>query len=78
MTFSSWGTTSQYNPYFAYNSQGNIPTASGTAIQPRYTSSNIICNLFCDKVLRLLPGRQIQLADMISTSSVEVENATMA
>lgn len=78
MTFSSWGTTSHYNPYFAYNSQGNIPTVSGTAIQPRYTSSNIICNLFCDKVLRLLPGRQIQLADMISTSSVEVENATMA
>lgn len=82
MNMSSWG--GDYNPYYAYNSKAIITTPNqvdGTArdnIQPRYTSSNIICNLFCDKVLRLLPGRQIQLADMISTSTVEVENSTMA
>lgn len=76
MNMSSWGGT--YNPYYAYNEnkkQENLPAG---ALEPRYVSSNIICNLFCDKVLRLLPGRQIQLADMISTSTVEVENATMA
>ncbi len=80
MNMSSWG--GNYNPYYSYNSKANIPVAAGnparTDIPARYTSSNIICNLFCDKVLRLLPGRQIQLADMISTSTVEVENATMA
>lgn len=82
MNMSSWG--GDYNPYYAYNSKATITTPNqvdGTArdnIPARYTSSNIICNLFCDKVLRLLPGRQIQLADMISTSTVEVENATMA
>jgi hypothetical protein len=80
MNFSSWD--GYYNPYYAYNTKRDIPVAAGAAaredIKPRYTSSNIICNLFCDKVLRLLPGRQIQLADMISTSTVEVENSTMA
>lgn len=82
MNMSSWG--GDYNPYYAYNSKAAIAvteSAAGTArpaIPARYTSSNIICNLFCDKVLRLLPGRQIQLADMISTSTVEVENSTMA
>ena len=82
MNMSSWG--GDYNPYYAYNSKAAITVAESaagtdrTAIPPRYTSSNIICNLFCDKVLRLLPGRQIQLADMISTSTVEVENSTMA
>ena len=75
MNMSSWG--GDYNPYYAYNSKAQI-TAEGGNIPARYTSSNIICNLFCDKVLRLLPGRQIQLADMISTSTVEVENSTMA
>ena len=73
MTFSSW--ENSYNPFYSYNTKKNITNPNITA---RYTSSNIICNLFCDKVLRLLPGRQIQLADMISTSTVEVENATMA
>lgn len=73
MTFSSW--ENSYNPFYSYNTKKNITDPNITA---RYTSSNIICNLFCDKVLRLLPGRQIQLADMISTSTVEVENATMA
>lgn len=75
MNMSSWG--GDYNPYYSYNSKGQITAVSGN-ISARYTSSNIICNLFCDKVLRLLPGRQIQLADMISTSTVEVENSTMA
>lgn len=75
MNFSSWG--GNYNPYCSYNANNTI-TAVGGNIESRYTSSNIIANLFCDKVLRLLPGRQIQLADMISTSSVEVENSTMA
>lgn len=75
MNMSSWG--GNYNPYYSYNSKAQI-TALTKTIAPRYTSSNIICNLFCDKVLRLLPGRQIQLADMISTSTVEVENSTMA
>lgn len=76
MNFSSWG--GSYNPYFSYNSSSTWSTPDGDDVPARYTSSNIICNLFCDKVLRLLPGRQIQLADMISTSTVEVENATMA
>ena len=83
MNFSSW--EGAYNPYYSYNTKATIPVPTGgdrSAARPeipqRYTSSNIICNLFCDKVLRLLPGRQIQLADMISTSTVEVENSTMA
>ena len=71
MTFSDW--SANYNPFYSYNAKKFTDNSDG-----RYTSSNIICNLFCDKVLRLLPGRQIQLADMISTSSVEVENSTMA
>ena len=71
MNFSSWG--GNYNPYCSYNCDTSLD-----GIPARYTSSNIIANLFCDKVLRLLPGRQIQLADMISTSTVEVENSTMA
>lgn len=71
MTFSDW--SASYNPFYSYNAKKFTDNSDG-----RYTSSNIICNLFCDKVLRLLPGRQIQLADMISTSTVEVENSTMA
>jgi hypothetical protein len=76
MVFSDW--SADCNPYFSYNAKTQIAGIYGANVAPRYTSSNIICNLFCDKVLRLLPGRQIQLADMISTSSVEVENSTMA
>lgn len=86
MTFSAW--EGDYNPYYAYNSKINVIKCSDTnhtylpvgtySIPARYTSTNIICNLFCDKILRLLPNREIQLADMISTSSVEVENSQMA
>lgn len=76
MNMSTWGGT--YNPYYSYNETKKQEGLPGGDLVPRYASSNIICNLFCDKVLRLLPGRQIQLADMISTSTVEVENATMA
>jgi hypothetical protein len=76
MVFSDW--SADYNPYFSYNAKTEIAGVYGANIPARYSSSNIICNLFCDKVLRLLPGRQIQLADMISTSTVEVENSTMA
>lgn len=79
MTFSSW--PNHYNPYYAYNCKDATYTptdAAGNHVAPRYVSTNIICNLFCDKVLRLLPNHQIQLADMISASVSEVENATMA
>jgi hypothetical protein len=65
---STWAQT-HYNPFFANN---NDTTADD------YISSSIICNLFCDKVLRLLPNRQIQLADLITTNTVEVENSNMA
>ena len=66
MAFSNW-TQTNYNPYFAYND------ATGTQ-----TSTNIICNLFCDKVLRLLPNRRIELADLMTTNTVEVDNSNMA
>lgn len=66
--FGPWGAT--YNPYYAYNAKINENSV--------YMSSSIICNLFCDKVLRLLPNRQIQLADLMTTSSVEVDNTNQA
>ena len=68
MAFASWP-QSNYNPYYAKNSKADARS---------YMSSSIICNLFCDKVLRLLPNRQIQLADLITTNTVEVENSNMA
>lgn len=68
MAFSSWP-QDNYNPYYASNS---------TSSDRPYMSSSIICNLFCDKVLRLLPNRQIQLADLMTTSTVEVDNSNMA
>lgn len=66
MAFSNWQ-QANYNPYFSYND------ANGTQ-----TSTNIICNLFCDKVLRLLPNRRIELADLMTTNTVEVDNSNMA
>lgn len=66
---STWAQTN-YNPYYGTNKK------DGDTIP--YMSSSIICNLFCDKVLRLLPNRQIQLADLITTNTVEVENSNMA
>lgn len=65
--FGNWG--AGYNPYYEKNHE----TAGAV-----YMSSSIICNLFCDKVLRLLPNRQIQLADLMTTSSVEVDNTNQA
>lgn len=65
MTTSDWGT--QYNPFFAYNSETET-----------YTNSVLICNLFCDKVLRLLPNRRVELADMITANTSEVDNSNMA
>lgn len=85
---SSWA--NNYHPFYSYNSKTNVlSTFAGTAvgsdsyvtpgyIPPRYTSTNVICNLFCDKILRLLPNRDVQLADMISTNTVDVENSQMA
>lgn len=72
IAFGSWEKqpTYQYNPFFANNDESNLTYG--------YMSPNIICNLFCDKVLRLLPNRQIQLADLITTNTVEVENSNMA
>ena len=57
-----------YNPYYSGNDKTN----------GRYISSTLICNLFCDKVLRLLPNRRVELADMMTTSTVEVDNSNMA
>jgi hypothetical protein len=57
-----------YNPYFTSN----------YSVAGRYISSTLICNLFCDKVLRLLPNRRVELADMMTTSTVEVDNSNMA
>ena len=91
LTTSAWN--NNYHPFYSYNSKSAVDssfasttttTVSGTTfitpatIPPRYTSTNVICNLFCDKVLRLLPNRDIQLVDMLSTSTMEVENAQMA
>ena len=66
MAFSNW-TQANYNPFFSYNDSGSD-----------YTASNIVCNLFCDKVLRLLPNRRIELADLMTTNTVEVDNSNMA
>lgn len=87
LTTSAWN--NNYHPFYSYNSKNPIESSFGsttasasaitpTTIPPRYTSTNVICNLFCDKVLRLLPNRDIQLVDMLSTSTMEVENAQMA
>ena len=65
MTTSDWGTN--YNPFYAYNNETQI-----------YTNSTLICNLFCDKVLRLLPNRRVELADMITANTSEVDNSNMA
>lgn len=63
---SSW--EGNYNPFYAYND-----TASG-----REASKSMLCCLFCDKVLRLLPDARCEICDMISANSVEVENANMS
>lgn len=74
MAFSDWtqkasNTTDDYNPFFEYNTKGTGYTQKST---------NLICNLFCDKVLRLLPNRRIELADLMTTNTVEVDNSNMA
>ena len=58
----------EYNPYFEGNEKKN----------GNYQSTSIICNLFCDKVLRLLPNRRVELADLITTNTVDVDNSNMA
>lgn len=63
---SSWGTG--YNPYKPYNDD----------TQTRLASKSLLCCLFCDKVLRLLPDARCEICDMISANSVEVENANMS
>ena len=68
MGFGPWAQTN-YNPYWAYNTND---------LTNPYMSSSIICNLFCDKVLRLLPNRRVELADLMTTNTVEVDNSTMA
>ena len=65
LSLSDWATT--YNPFKAYNVSDND-----------YTNSVLICNLFCDKVLRLLPNRRVELADMITANTSEVDNSNMA
>lgn len=67
LTFDNW--SSGYNPYYAYNT---------TANDSPYVCSALACDLFCDKVLRLLPNRQVELADMMTTTTVEVDNSNMA
>lgn len=59
----------EYNPFY---------TSNYSAAGEHYISSTLICNLFCDKVLRLLPNRRVELADMMTTSTVEVDNSNMA
>jgi hypothetical protein len=71
MGFTAWDQRN-YSPYYAYNSK----EISG--VKQNYMSSSIICNLFCDKVLRLLPNRRVELADLMTTNTVEVDNSTMA
>lgn len=65
---SSWEGT--YNPYFAYNYKKDTNS--------REASKSLLCCLFCDKVLRLLPDARCEICDMISANSVEVENANMS
>lgn len=67
MGFSAWDQQQLYNPYYQNNTSGTT-----------YMSSSIICNLFCDKVLRLLPNRRVELADLMTTNTVEVDNSNMA
>ena len=75
MAFSAWNqstsATYKYNPFFEYNTE----STDGSTVQK---STNLICNLFCDKVLRLLPNRRIELADLMTTNTVEVDNSNMA
>ena len=65
MTFSSWGT--DYNPFHDMNYQSN-----------EYTVSQIFVSLFCDKVLRIMPNRRVELANLITTNTVDVDNSNMA
>ena len=65
MTFSSWD--AGYNPYCDMNDNGDT-----------YAVSQLFVSLFCDKVLRIMPNRRVELANLITTNTAEVDNSNMA
>ena len=69
--FSSWETG--YSPYYTSNATGNICNDEGDTVQSEYVATQIISNLYCKKILRLLPGRNVGLYDALTTTTAEVE-----
>lgn len=69
--FSSWDST--YSPYYTSNATGNISNDGGDVVKSEYVSTQIISNLYCKKILRLLPGRNVGLYDALTTTTAEVE-----
>lgn len=65
MTYSDW--YNDYNPYCDMNDG-----------QKNYSSSQLFVSLFCDKVLRIMPNRRVELANLITTNTAEVDNSNMA
>jgi hypothetical protein len=65
MTFSSW--SNDYNPYCDLNDSSDT-----------YAVSQLFVSLFCDKVLRIMPNRRVELANLITTNTAEVDNSNMA
>lgn len=65
MTFSSWD--AGYNPYCDLND-----------VSDTYAVSQLFVSLFCDKVLRIMPNRRVELANLITTNTAEVDNSNMA
>ena len=70
--YSSWD--GNYNPYFNDNTKGkNIGNGGyATLIDGVWTATQIITNLYCKKILRLMPGRSVGIYDGLSTSSAEI------
>lgn len=48
-----------YNPFYYHNVSNNTDTS-------QYKSKNFLINFYSDKVLRLLPDRRVELADMFA------------
>ncbi|MEE3324468.1 MAG: hypothetical protein VZR33_03960 [Methanosphaera sp.] len=69
--YSSWD--DYYNPYYQDNTMGaHIGNGGYSTLEGIWTASQIVTNLYCKKILRLMPGRSVGIYDGISTSTSEV------
>lgn len=68
MGLSTWD--AKYNPYYTDNVEGQIKNNENGI----YRGTQILSNIYCEKVLRLNPNRSVGLYDAITSSSSEVES----